>query len=63
MLCDNNDDFHAVTAFSKSLKPFEQNGDTIDEKLEKIMGRTVKLFITPNKSDDEPILNKLEFSE
>ena len=63
MLCDNNDDFHTVTAFSKSLKPFEQNGDTIDKKLEKIMGRTVKLFINPSKSDDDPILNKLEFSE
>ena len=63
MIIDNADDFHAVTAFSKSLKKFEQEGDSIIEKLGKLIGPIVKIFFNPSKDGDDPILDKIEFAD
>ena len=60
MILDNEHDFHAVTAFAKSLKTFEEEGDSITEKLGKLIGPTVKIFFNPSKDGDDPILNKIE---
>ena len=63
MIIDNEDDFHAVTAFSKYLKKFEQKGDSISEKLGKLIGPIVKIFFNPSKDGDDPILDKIEFAD
>ena len=63
MLVDTDNDFHSVTAFAKTLRMFEQKGDSITDRLDKVIGVTVKLFVNPSKGENDPILNKLEFGE
>ena len=57
---DNENDVHSVTAFSKTLRAFELKEHTISERLQNIIGVSVKMFINPSKGEDDPILNKLE---
>ena len=63
MLVDKESDFHSVTAFGKTLKMHEESGDSITDRLKKVIGPTVKLFINPSKGEDDPILNNIEFVE
>ena len=61
VLFDGNMDAHLVTAFKRTLSEFEINGNTVSDKLAKIIGKDVKAIISNSKADDNPILLKLEY--
>ena len=61
VLFDEKNDVHPITAFKKSLLEFEIEGSSINEKLKNILCKNVRAMISNSKSDDNPILSKLQF--